>query len=213
MPKDSPSLAALIGSRICHDLISPIGAISNGLELVSMTGGGGMGPEMSLIRQSCDNAAARIRFFRIAFGFAEPQQQVKTAEAAGILADHYRDTRITALWSDGGPGTVSRREVQRAFLGALCLESTLPQGGTIRLGASAGGAPMVLQSQGETRAPDPALWNRLRTGRPEEAAAGVSPAQVQFTLLAHLLADAGMAAHVESAPGRVTLTLRQDGIS
>ncbi len=56
----SPDLAALIGSRICHDLISPIGAIGNGLELLSMAGAGG--PEVALISDSVSNANARIRF-------------------------------------------------------------------------------------------------------------------------------------------------------
>ena len=61
------NLAALIGSRICHDLISPIGAINNGLELLDMNGGV-QGAEMELISGSVGNAGARIRFFRIAFG-------------------------------------------------------------------------------------------------------------------------------------------------
>ncbi len=42
--QDRPDLAALIASRICHDLISPIGAIGNGVELMSMDRGG-QGPE------------------------------------------------------------------------------------------------------------------------------------------------------------------------
>lgn len=57
-------LPALIGSRICHDLISPIGAINNGLELLNMAGtGAAPGPELELIGQSVESASARIRFF------------------------------------------------------------------------------------------------------------------------------------------------------
>ena len=47
MGQSNVSLSALIGSRICHDLISPIGAINNGLELLDMSGGA-PGPEASL---------------------------------------------------------------------------------------------------------------------------------------------------------------------
>lgn len=54
--------AALIGSRICHDLISPIGAINNGLELIEMSAPS-LGPEMALISDSVTSASARIRFF------------------------------------------------------------------------------------------------------------------------------------------------------
>ena len=60
MQQRNLNLSALIGSRICHDLISPIGAINNGLELLGMTTRQA-GPEMALISESVENAAARIR--------------------------------------------------------------------------------------------------------------------------------------------------------
>ena len=64
-------IAALIASRICHDLISPIGAIGNGMELMALSSGQEQSsPELDLISQSVENANARIRFFRIAYGSA-----------------------------------------------------------------------------------------------------------------------------------------------
>lgn len=63
MGQSNINLAALIGSRICHDLISPIGAINNGLELLGMSDTP-EGPELELISESVGNASARIRFFR-----------------------------------------------------------------------------------------------------------------------------------------------------
>jgi len=60
------NLAALIGSRICHDLISPVGAVGNGLELMQMAGGKLL-PEMALIEESVEAARLRILFFRIAY--------------------------------------------------------------------------------------------------------------------------------------------------
>ena len=69
MSQTNVNLSALIGSRICHDLISPIGAINNGLELLGMSGNT-PGPEMELIHDSVGNASARIRYFRVAFGAA-----------------------------------------------------------------------------------------------------------------------------------------------
>ena len=67
MTQDAIELNDLIGSRICHDLISPLGAIGNGVELLTMSGMTEV-PEMTLISESVENANARIRFFRIAFG-------------------------------------------------------------------------------------------------------------------------------------------------
>ena len=79
MTSTRPDLAALIGSRICHDLISPIGAISNGVELMEMTQTD-MGPEFELISESVANANARVRLFRIAFGAADPGIEIASAE-------------------------------------------------------------------------------------------------------------------------------------
>jgi histidine phosphotransferase ChpT len=76
---DPIDLAALIGSRICHDLISPIGAIGNGVELL-MLDGAGHGPEMALIAQSVTHANARIRFFRVAYGIASTDQRIARTE-------------------------------------------------------------------------------------------------------------------------------------
>ena len=66
-PLSPGALAQLVGSRICHDLISPVGAIGNGLELLAMAGGRTMpggSAELELISDSVVQANARIRFFR-----------------------------------------------------------------------------------------------------------------------------------------------------
>ena len=80
MSNDSARIAGLVGSRICHDLVSPVGAISNGLELIALAGQPGP-EEMALISQSCSSATARINLFRMAFGAASADQQIGGAEA------------------------------------------------------------------------------------------------------------------------------------
>ncbi|WP_260002496.1 hypothetical protein [Sulfitobacter pontiacus] len=87
MVETDTDLAALIGSRICHDLISPVGAINNGLELFLMSGMN-MSPEVALIDESVRNASARLRFFRVAFGSGDAQP-VPAQETSGILRDLY----------------------------------------------------------------------------------------------------------------------------
>jgi histidine phosphotransferase ChpT len=61
-----PDLAALLCSRVCHDVISPVGAINNGLELLDE--GGADADAMDLIRTSALNASVRLKFARLAFG-------------------------------------------------------------------------------------------------------------------------------------------------
>ena len=70
-PMTSLDLAALLCSRVCHDLVSPVGAISNGLEVLDEDGGEEMrGFAMDLIKKSARQASAKLQFARIAFGAA-----------------------------------------------------------------------------------------------------------------------------------------------
>ena len=77
-------LAAMLASRMCHDLVSPLGAIGNGLELLEMAGGGG-GPEFALMADSVAAARARLRLFQLAFGRAGDDQRLPVAELRDVL--------------------------------------------------------------------------------------------------------------------------------
>ncbi len=123
-----PNLSELIASRICHDLISPVGAIANGVELLEMTKE--IGPETDLIKGSAQNASARVRFFRIAFGSASADQSISAQEAHDILASHMPHRfRIDWTCFDDLP----RAQVKLIYLAALCLETAMPRGGMINL--------------------------------------------------------------------------------
>ena len=158
--QDKPDLAALIASRICHDLISPIGAIGNGVELLAMEQGGPR-PEMALISESVANANARIRFFRICFGQASSDQRISRSEVASILGDLSRGGRVSYGWTS--PADLSRREVRLVFLLLQCLESALAYGGRVAVTAcasdcqdivtSAHGTPNSCNSSRSSRAP------------------------------------------------------------
>lgn len=183
MHRDGASLAALIGSRICHDLINPIGAISNGLELVGMGGASPDGPEMSLIQQSCDNATARIRFFRIAFGSADNARPIPVREAQKTLADHFEGTRYRTEWSI--ETDVGRNVVQLAYLAVLCLETALPQGGVLTVAIQ--DDALVVEGRSDTVRADQPLWDMLVSGI--VPIPDLRPADVQFALLARLCQD------------------------
>ena len=172
---DKPDLTALLGSRICHDLISPIGAISNGVELLMMEGST-KSPEIALISESVSHANARIRFFRVAFGVSGGDHRIGRAEVMAILTDLTRGGRLSMEWTS--PPDLNRRDVKLAFLLILCLESALAYGGKIAL----------IQTDGRWlitgRAPklkiDATLWEMLVN---PAAAAEIGPAQVQFLLV------------------------------
>lgn len=168
-------LTALLGSRICHDLISPLGAIGNGVELLSMAPGSAS-PELALIAESVQAASARIRFFRAAFGAAGADQKIGRAEILSILADMTRNGRIRFDWQ--APHEVLRADAKLAFLSFLCIETALPWGGDVV--AIAQGKDWSVRAQAERIKIDGPLWNRLR----EPAGRGpLAAAHVQFALL------------------------------
>ncbi|MGB3245418.1 MAG: histidine phosphotransferase family protein [Sulfitobacter sp.] len=180
MTPSSTDLAALIGSRICHDLISPIGAINNGLELLNMSGAA-EGPEMSLIGESVGNASARIRFFRIAFG-AAGDQMVGRSEIVSILRDLYHNSRLEVVWDPSEPQP--RSAVRLSFLALLCLETAMPYGGQIV--ARTEGGTWRLKGTADKLNVDAPLWEMLANVQPPVQ---VQPSQVQFALLPMVASD------------------------
>ncbi|RPE71417.1 histidine phosphotransferase ChpT [Pacificibacter maritimus] len=180
MTKDmTRDIAAMIGSRICHDLISPVGAISNGVELLAMSAGD-TSAELSLISESVDNANARVKFFRIAFGMASQGQMTGRQEMVSILKG-LETPRQTYDWQ---PTTdMLRDEVKLACLMVMCIETALPRGGAIQISSENGQLQVTARS--DRLDPSPELWARLGAVSTPD---GLKPNEVQF-ILAPLQAD------------------------
>lgn len=201
---DAPlSLSTMIGSRICHDLISPVGAIGNGLELLAM-GGPLDSPEMSLINDSVTDAKARIRLFRVAFGMASAEQEIGTPEIRDILAGVYGQGRVSVDWQ--ADGHVARRQLQAVFLAILCAETTVPRGGNVTVAQN--GDRWVITSRGDAPRFEPDLWAGLTdTGGDLMARlGGMRPADVQFALLPECLRAIGRQPTIDQREDGVTLS-------
>lgn len=201
MPYASASLASLIGSRLCHDLISPIGAIQNGLELISLSGGtGNHSPEMALIEDSCKSATARVKFFRVAFGSADSQHSMSHQAIRATLAAYSEGGRFVL---DGpSDGEFPRRDVQLAFLALLCCESALPQGGEIRFDRNAAG--WSLTATGARLKIVQAYWDHLN-GLSEPG--DLDPKHVQFALLALLSEERGQKIMATCGEDQITIKI------
>ncbi|OYX41821.1 MAG: histidine phosphotransferase [Rhodobacterales bacterium 32-67-9] len=197
MQSDRPDLIALLGSRICHDLISPLSAIGNGVELLMMSGAV-PGPEIALISESVTNANARIRYFRIAYGSAAPGQSVARAEIRSILDDMTRGGRLAIDWQV--PGDVSRIEAKLAFLALQCLETALPYGGRIRIAAD--GDIWRIGAEAAKMKLDAGLWERLTT---PGAGTEVAAAHVQFLLFPAELQRQGRTLTLQTADQQIAM--------
>ncbi len=190
-------LHALLGSRICHDLISPLGAISNGLELLAMSGIAA-GPELTLISESVENANARIRFFRVAFGGSSSGQEIGRAEIVSILGP-LSGGKLTIDWQlDDHP---LRAEVKLAFLLIQCLETAMPWGGVITIWRSSGG--WRVEGRADRIKPLPDLWP-LATRMSGDGEIGAS--HVHFPLADHAAADIGRRVRISEDTGVITLS-------
>lgn len=175
-------LSALVGSRLCHDLISPLGAIGNGVELLQISGQfGGIAnsPELQLINDSVEAARTRISWFRVAFGHAATDQRFAASTLADLLGAADRNGRIRINLDAGGD--LPRTEARMILLALMCLETALPWGGRVLVCRGVTGWRLV--AEGERVKVDPALWSRLDSRRagslPDPA-----PSEVHFALLA-----------------------------
>jgi histidine phosphotransferase ChpT len=129
---DMLELAALLCSRVCHDLISPVGAIVNGLEVLDDD----PKPEdrdfaLELIRKSAKTASARLQFCRLAFGAAGSSgAQIDLGDAQAMARGHIEDGKCTITWNL--PRVLLPKNRVKLLLNMLVIaQHTIPRGGTL----------------------------------------------------------------------------------
>src|SRR3989337_2910454 len=98
---DSLDLAALVCSRVCHDVISPVGAIVNGLEVMEEDNDPATQEyALDLIRKSARQASARLQFARLAFGAAgSAGAAIDLGDAEAVARGMFTEEKTTLTWS------------------------------------------------------------------------------------------------------------------
>ena len=141
-------LALLLSSRICHDLISPVGAVNNGLELLAEDEDDPTmrAEALDLIRASATQASSKIQFMRVAFGAAG-------AMAEKIRLDQPRELALSLCASNGVrlDWTLNEvtldKDVVRLLLNFILIGfEALPRGGVLRVGVRKEGATNLMIS-------------------------------------------------------------------
>lgn len=216
-------LASLLCSRLCHDMLSPVGALTNGLELLRDE----RDPEMrkrcmELLEQSAKSSADKLKFFRLAFGAAGGfGQMVAVDEARALIAALVGDSgRITLDW------TVSSEELPKSAvktllnLAAIGIEA-LVRGGTLEVGAemnadgaTGGASEIVVRAAGPRIAFDPVIGHALDGSLPiGELSSRTAPAAmihqlaasvgggVQWALSEDALVMGAVLPHASTSPG------------
>lgn len=138
----------LLCSRLCHDLIGPVGAINNGVELIEEGGGGeAMGEALDLVADSARTAARRLALFRLALGAGSGGGVLPIPGTREALEGWFAGGRIQFIWRPAlivpPPGLL-----KLVLLSALIAEEALPRGGTLTLTGDDGGLELVAAGTG-----------------------------------------------------------------
>lgn len=181
MTNTSPDLASLLCSRLCHDMLSPIGALSNGLELLAEEKDEEMRQRcFELLEQSAKISADKLKFFRLAFGAAGGVGDHIPVSEARVLVDALlgNNGRISANWqlaSDSLP----KPAVKTLLNFALIAIDSLVRGGTLDIAAELrdGSSEIVVRATGSKIAFDPQIGRALDGSLPEgELSSRTAPA-------------------------------------
>ena len=189
---NAADLASLLCSRLCHDLMSPVGALNNGIELLADE----TDPEMrekclELLADSARASANKLKFFRLAFGAAGGfGEEIDTFEAQTALEGVFGpEKRIELGWMVTGD-KLPKGAAKLLLNLALLAGDALVRGGRLDVGAENrdGEVELVIRAEGPRILLDPALRETLATGSSGNT---VEPRAAGAWLAHNLAAEAG----------------------
>ncbi len=201
-------LAALLCSRVCHDVISPVGAIVNGLEMLEDEQDLSMRESsMELIKKSAQSASARLQFCRLAFGAAgSAGALIDTGDAETVARGLLANEKTTVHWN-ATRQLLAKNKVKLLLNLCLVAAATIPRGGALTIDLSGEGDSLALRVA--SRGANPRLASGvvgLLAGQPES---GVVDAHTIQPYYAGLVArECGMDVEVTPSPEGVTLSAR-----
>jgi histidine phosphotransferase ChpT len=202
-------LAALLCSRVCHDVISPVGAIVNGLEVLDGEQDEEMrAVAMELIKKSAISASARLQFCRLAFGAAGSfGASIDTGDAEKVARDIFASDRTVLEWT-AARRLASRNSVKLLLNLCLIAAGSIHRGGVITVDLSDGEDVMTMrvEAKGANARLSHSAADILTSAFPAEAIDGHS-IQLYFTTL--LARECQATLNVSSAQDTVTLTASQ----
>lgn len=198
-------LAALLASRICHDVISPVGALANGLEVLEEDQGEEMREfAMELITNSAKSATARLKFSRLAFGASgSSSASIDSGEAEEVVGLYMEGEKAELHWT-GERSLMPKNRVKLLLNLILIALGAVPRGGAIAVAINGQGetATFALRCTGP-KARIPADFADMLNGTYEqEITAHV--VQPYYTIL--LARDTGLALNAAIDGGDVVFT-------
>ena len=207
---DSLDLAALLCSRVCHDVISPVGAIANGLEVLESEKDPDMrGFAMDLIKKSTAVASARLQFCRLAFGAAgSAGASIDTGDAEGVARGLIGDEKTKLVWN-ATRALLPKNKVKLILNLVLMAGQTIPRGGIITVTLDGMDNEMTIKVEATgTNAKLQGHWPHLLAGEPE---GGVDAHGIQPYYAGLVAREAHLTVSAVAEDGKVTLAAVPDG--
>jgi histidine phosphotransferase ChpT len=199
---DDLDLVALMCSRVCHDVISPVGAITNGLEVLDDEPDEEMrGFAFDLIKKSARQASAKLQFARLAFGAAgSAGAQIDLGDAREVTIAFIGNEKVTLSWA-GPAETRPKNEVKLLLNMVLVGMTTIPRGGQMAVTID---GPVLKVACTGTAAIIPAGTVELLEGATEPQSIDARSVQVYYT--GRVAASARIALTLDKADDTVTIT-------
>ena len=196
-------LAGIVCTRICHDLVSPVGAVVNGVDLIREMGGADATEEMAMVEQSARRAAALLKFHRLAFGAVGDRDATMARgqlceRVEGVLAG----PRVRLEWSAPQGPPISLPVARLIFLMLLAGRAMLGMSGALKVMLPAGDAlPLAVIAEG-AKAGASADQRRWLAGEPGPAP---DSRQVEFALVGPAAAAVGARLKLIEGDGQLAL--------
>jgi len=207
-------LASLLCSRLCHDLMSPVGALNNGIELLADETDPDMRDKcLALLSDSARASANKLKFFRLAFGAAGGfGEDIDTHEAQAALEGLFGDGKIELGWAVADD-KLPKGAIKLLLNLALLVGDALVRGGRLDVGAETrdGELEIAVRGEGPRILLDPVLRETLATG----GSGGTVEPRAAGAWLAHALAaEAGGSIQLSDLTSEVLMigaVLRREG--
>lgn len=195
---DDLTLVSMLSSRICHDLVGPIGALGNGVEFLSgKVDEATRDSAVQLIADSARLASAKLQFYRAAFGVGGSlSDQARLSELRDMTAAILEGGRVQLDW-EPGEEEIGRGAMRLMMNLILIGVESLPRGGVLRAGvvipenaAFEGERMLLVVAESAMRRLSPRVSSLLLTGGlPEDEERGMEPKESP-ALLTHRLGAA-----------------------
>jgi histidine phosphotransferase ChpT len=147
MTRPALALSQLLITRLCHDIVGPIGAINNGIEFLQDAESGMEKEAITLITDSASQAISRVQFFRYLYGIIKESETVSLQDKKALAESFYQHSRIHLHWQEQHTTDISPEDLRILYNLLYIAGASLIRGGDVTI-TFHHNAPYVIEATG-----------------------------------------------------------------